>query len=132
PKLPATDRVDTRHAALGTPDMQLPGPPVDVVPPKRHKFTGTQPMAIGDQDRGRVAMTPPIVSGSLDQLLDLALGQVFPRSGRADCYIYSRRSSPRGLRNFHGFCPSARLTVTIIARTETVSQSQNRPSCARR
>jgi hypothetical protein len=40
--------------------------------------------------------------GSLD--LDLAFGQIFPRS--ADCYICWRRSGPRNLQVFHDFSPS--------------------------
>jgi hypothetical protein len=33
-------------------------------------------MTEGDQDHGRAAMTPAIAFGSLDQTLDLGLGQV--------------------------------------------------------
>ena len=40
-------------------------------------------MPEGYQDHGAVALPPAVALGGLDQLLDLALGQVFPRSNSA-------------------------------------------------
>ena len=67
--------------------MQLAGLEVDIVPAQRHKLVGAQAMAIGDQDGGGVPVAPAVVTGSLYQLLDLALGQVLARATRSDCYI---------------------------------------------
>ena len=52
---------------------------IDGIPTKRHELDSAQPMPIGDQDHGRVAMPIAVIAGSLDQPLDLGLGQVFPR-----------------------------------------------------
>ena len=52
---------------------------IDGVPTQRHQFDGAQPMPIGDQHHGRVAMTVAIIAGGLDQSLDLGLGEVLTR-----------------------------------------------------
>jgi hypothetical protein len=44
---------------------------------------------IGYQDGRSVSVTPSVATGSVDQLFDLALGQIFARPGRAfNCYTY--------------------------------------------
>ena len=53
-------------------------------------------MAVGDQDHGGVPVTPAVLAGRLDQLLDLGAGQVFAGADLGirppswhDCPIYS-------------------------------------------
>jgi hypothetical protein len=53
-------------------------------------------MPEGNQDHGRVPLAPPIALGGLDELLNLTLDQVLPRSKLSirppngyDCPIYS-------------------------------------------
>jgi hypothetical protein len=48
-------------------------------------FSGSQTVAIGDQDHGRVAMpVAAMLSSAVHQLLDLALGEI----ASFDCQIY--------------------------------------------
>jgi hypothetical protein len=57
------------------------------------QFGGSQPMPIGDQEHGGVALTPAVALGCLEQALDFGLGQELPgakigvrfSSWRADC-----------------------------------------------
>jgi hypothetical protein len=56
--------------------MQLAGPKIDIVPAHGDKLAGAQPMAVGEQDRGGVPMTPTVVAGGVHELLDLPLGQI--------------------------------------------------------
>src|SRR5262245_41883790 len=53
-----TNRVDARAPALGAAHMQLAGAEVDIVPAQGDKLAGAQPVAVGEQDRGCVPMTP--------------------------------------------------------------------------
>jgi hypothetical protein len=46
--------------------MQLAGGKVDIVPTQAHQLTGTQPMAVGNQDRRGVPMSPAIAACCLD------------------------------------------------------------------
>ena len=56
--------------------MQLAGPEIDIVPAQGDKLAGAQPVAVGEQDRGGVPMAPTVFAGCVQELLDLALGQV--------------------------------------------------------
>jgi hypothetical protein len=42
-------------------------------------------MPIGDQNGCGVPVTPTVLTGGIDKLFDLALGQIFPRA--FNCYI---------------------------------------------
>jgi len=54
--------------------MQPAGAEIDIVPAQGDKLAGAQPVAVGEQDRGRVAMTPTVAAGGVHELLDLPLG----------------------------------------------------------
>jgi len=56
--------------------MQLASPEVDIVPAQGDKLAGAQPMAVSEQDRGCVPMTPTVAPGGIHELLDLPLGQI--------------------------------------------------------
>ena len=73
-----TNRVDARVPALGAAHMPLAGREIDVIPPQSHKLAGAQPVAVGQQDRGGVPMTPTVAGGGVHELLDLPLGQILP------------------------------------------------------
>ena len=90
----AAQGVDTRHSAFGTPDVEFPAGKVDVVPPQGHEFAGPQAVSICDQNRRGVPVPPPVPLRDLDEVLDLALGQVFPRPARSNCYIFSMFLAP--------------------------------------
>jgi hypothetical protein len=47
-----------------------------------------QRMAVGQQDRGCIAMAPAVATGGVHQPLDLVLGEVLARSTRSDCYTF--------------------------------------------
>ena len=49
---------------------------VDLIPAQVDQLTDPQAVPIGDEDHGGVAVTPAVLAGRLDQLLDLGLGQV--------------------------------------------------------
>jgi hypothetical protein len=40
---------------------------------QRDQLAGAQPVAVGEQDSGGVPVAPSVVTGGVDQLLDLAL-----------------------------------------------------------
>jgi hypothetical protein len=50
--------------------MQLAGAEIDIVPAQGDKLAGAQPMAVGEQDRGGVPMTPTVAAGGGHELLD--------------------------------------------------------------
>jgi hypothetical protein len=45
-----------RNAVFDPVDVQGTGAEVDLIPTQRHQFRNAQPVPIGDQDHGRVAM----------------------------------------------------------------------------
>ena len=47
-------------------------------------------MSVGDQDGCGVPMPPPVVARGLDQLLDLALGQVLTRASSRLTVTFTR------------------------------------------
>src|SRR6266704_4432329 len=62
---------------------------INLVPLQPDQLARPQPVSIGEQDRGGIAM--PIATallGNRHQLLDLGLGQVFPRTPRANCLTF--------------------------------------------
>jgi hypothetical protein len=72
---PILDAVNVQ-AALGE---------LDLLPLQVADLRGTQTMAVGDQNHGRIAMPiAPMLSGALYQPLDLALGEIAP----LDCQVY--------------------------------------------
>src|SRR5215831_10121727 len=73
-ELAPTDRVDARLPALGAAHMQLASPEIDIVPAQGDKLAGAQPVAVGEQDRGCVPMTPTVAAGGVHELVDLPLG----------------------------------------------------------
>src|SRR5262249_17055169 len=88
-----TDRVDARLPALGAAHMQLASPEVDIVPAQGDKLAGAQPVAVGEQDRGCVPMTPTVPAGRVHRSparLDTHGGGLIgaPSSaGLLNCYI---------------------------------------------
>ena len=78
----ALDWMNARGPSLGPADMQTPGGELGLVPLQIAHLGGAQPMAVGDQDHGGVAMPVPArLAGHLHQLLDLFAGLIFPGSG---------------------------------------------------
>src|SRR5262249_25597778 len=70
---------------------------LDLLPLQVADLRGPQAMAVGDQDHGRVAMPiAAMLTGTVDQPLDLALGEVAP----LDCQVYDAWSAFLGCR-FH-------------------------------
>ena len=69
---------------------------VDLVPSQVDEFAHPQAVPISDQNHRRVSMTPAVVAGRFDQLLDLGRSRMFsgPIGGigtpsRGDCPIFS-------------------------------------------
>src|SRR5262249_13139037 len=75
-ELAPTDRVDAGRPALGAAHMQLAGAEIDIVPSQGDKLAGAQPVAVGEQDRSCVPMTPTVAAGGVHEFLDLPLGQI--------------------------------------------------------
>jgi hypothetical protein len=81
--------VNAGRAALGTPNVQFPGLEVDIIPSQGHELAGSQAVAVGDQDGRGIPMAPAVFPRSLNQPLDLPLGEILARPGGApNCYIY--------------------------------------------
>ena len=84
---PRRYRMHAGVPALGPADMQAPGGEVDVVPAQCHQLRGPEAVAVSDQDRRGVPMPRAVLLGSLDEALDLPVGEIFT-AALANCYIY--------------------------------------------
>src|SRR5262249_20318598 len=84
---PRRYRMHAGTPTLGPAYMQGPGGEVDVVPAQRHQLRGPEAVAVSDQDSRGVPMSRAVLLGSLDQALDLAIGEIFT-AALANCYIY--------------------------------------------
>jgi hypothetical protein len=73
--------------SLGPTHMQAPGGEVDVVPSQCHHLRGSEAVAVGNQDGRGVPMPGAVLLGSLNEALDLPLGEIFA-AALANCYIY--------------------------------------------
>jgi hypothetical protein len=60
--------------------MQGRGSELDLIPPQVRKLSGTQAVAVGYQDHGRVSVAVTIVLGGFCQLINLSVRQIFARS----------------------------------------------------
>ena len=76
-QLPAGQRVDGRRPVLYAVDRHRCGLKIDLRPLQVAQFGGSQPVPEGQQDHGLIPVRPTVVFAPLDQLLDLAFGQVF-------------------------------------------------------
>ena len=56
--------------------MQTAVGKVDGVPPQRNELARPQPVPVGDQHHGGIAMAVAILPGGIDQAGDLAIGEV--------------------------------------------------------
>src|SRR5262249_40960084 len=74
PQLPASQGMRCRGARLGSTDVQEAQIEIHLIPAKVHEFTGSEPVAEGQQDHGRV----PVACGRLDQPLHLGLREMLP------------------------------------------------------
>ena len=95
-------------SALGPTYMQAPGGEVDVVPAQRHQLRGPKTMAVSDQDSRGVPMPRAVVLGGLDELLDLAIGEIFT-AALANCYNGSADA-----RRAAGFRTSQQQTIPSL------------------
>src|SRR5215472_5452029 len=82
---PRRYRMHAGIPALGPAYMQAAGGQIDVVPAQRHQLRGPETMAVSDQDSRGVPMPRAVVLGGLDELLDLAIGEIFT-AALANCY----------------------------------------------
>ena len=82
---------------------------LDLLPLQVADLRGSQAMAIGDQDHGRVAMAvAAVLASAIHQPLDLALGEVAP----LDCQVYDAWGAFLGCR-FHADKPCLRVSYCI-------------------
>jgi transposase-like protein len=65
-----------RLPALYPADMKRCGVPVDLLPPQVADLRSPQPMPVSHEEHGRIPVAVAIVLRSLDELFDLAFGQV--------------------------------------------------------
>src|SRR5262245_21022225 len=79
PDFLAGEWVRAIDAVLGPPDMDAATIELDHVPGLLAQFAGAQPVAVGDQDGGRVAVAVPgMLAGGILETVDLLRGQIFP------------------------------------------------------
>ena len=70
-----------RHAILEARDVQRPGLELDLVPAQRHELADAQPVTVGEEEEGAVAVAVPAgLAGRDQELLDFRRRQVLPRS----------------------------------------------------
>jgi hypothetical protein len=80
PQLTPGQRVSCWRAVLHPGDCEVCGREVHLRPLQVDKLAGSQAMPEGEQDHRLVAVRPAIAFAPLDQLLDLAFGEVFAGS----------------------------------------------------
>ena len=97
--------MDRLGAALEPPDMQAAMGEVDGVPAQRHQLGRPQPVPVGDQHHGGIAVAVAVLPGGSDQAIDLGIGQVL---ARADLGVRWRRG---GLRR------SPTVPITVVGAT---------------
>src|SRR5215471_9923135 len=68
--------MDRLGAAFEPPDMQAAMGEVDGVPAQRHQLGRPQPVPVGDQHHGGIAVAVAILPSSIDQAGNLAIGEV--------------------------------------------------------
>jgi hypothetical protein len=100
---------------LGATHVQATVRKIDCVPAQRHQFDHPQPMPIGDQHHGGVAVTAAILRGRLDQAVDLGVGEILARPDlgvapptrglTSHCPIYSGWHRQHQMWFCHGFRP---------------------------
>src|SRR6516164_7921115 len=72
-----------RRSVFDAADGKSSGFEVHLRPLQVAKLRRSEPVPEGEQDHGRIPMRPSIALASLDELLDLALGEVFSCSDRS-------------------------------------------------
>ena len=96
PDFLAGDWVRAIDTIFGPPHMDAAAIKLDHIPGQFAEFAGAQPMAVGDQDRGRVAVAVPgMLAGGILEAVDFLRGQIFSlpqigvaRPARRNCPIY--------------------------------------------
>ena len=63
-------------AVLRPPDVQQMAFEIDLIPCQRAQLRNSQTVPIGQQHRGRVAVSPPVALRGVDQPINLGQGQV--------------------------------------------------------
>jgi len=97
--------MDAGQPALRTTHMELAGGKLHVIPPQRDQLTRAQTVPIAKQDRRDISAGAAIEPHSVNQRLNLSLGEVFPRACWSNCYTYWRWCLRIKVRVFHGFVP---------------------------
>src|SRR5262249_12384778 len=118
-----------RSALFDSADVQDGVFEVDLLPAQVHQLGGPQTMPEGQQDHGGVAMAPAVVSGGLNQPLDLALGQVLagpiggvgPPHRQSNCAFYVGWSDRFQMPNRRHFPPLHAVTVHMTSLLYTVA-----------
>jgi hypothetical protein len=124
-----------RGAALGAVHVQTAMTEIDAIPTQRYKLADAQPMPIGDQHHGGVAMAVAVVTSGLDQALNLGLGKVFARSDlgirtapgrtfRVNCPIKARGVTKAKCGFFIGFASFSMATVPNMTAFGTSSNGK--------
>jgi hypothetical protein len=112
---PCRYRMHAGVPALGPAYMKSSGSEIDVVPAQRHQLRGSEAMAVGDHDRGGVAMPRAVLLGGLDEPLNLPA--VASRCPERFCLAASMsRSTSRSVRY-------SRLLLTTVTFTEVEAAS---------
>ena len=94
--------MDAWRAILGPSDVHPALVELDLMPFQATHLARSQPVAVGDQYHGGIAMTvTAALSGTLHQLLDLALGEILP-----NCEGYSGWCAGIGYLICHDKSPS--------------------------
>jgi hypothetical protein len=75
-----------RYAAFRASDVENPFPQVKLLPAGLQAFLYTQAVREQQKDEGRIAMTVPVLSGSLNKSLYLPGQEVLPLSGAPNCH----------------------------------------------
>lgn len=81
--------MDRLGAAFEPPDMQAAMGEVDGVPAQRHQLGRPQPVPVGDQHHGGIAVAVAILPASIDQAGNLAIGEVL--AGADLCVTFAAR-----------------------------------------
>ena len=117
--------------------MQAAMGEVDGVPAQRHQLGRPQPVPVGDQHHGGIAVAVAVLPGNSDQAGDLGVGQIFARAdlgvaltARArpmgDCPIIGGWRHQRQMRICHDFSGLSPCYCPVNKRLRDTAQGEKR------
>ena len=114
PQLPAGLWMDRLGATFEPPDVQTAMGEVDGVPAQRDELGRPQPVPVGDQHHGGIAVAIAILPASIDQAGNLAIGEVLAGADLGVTFAARRAPAIANCPNNGGWRTSVRCGFVMI------------------